>query len=99
MARLLRQAEVRAVDLLRSHRADLDGLVDLLLEQETVDGSQVYRITGREDRSHDPSADIAAPHRAASSGVALQKSASVNIAIAVSPAPETSNTSRALVGM
>jgi cell division protease FtsH len=69
VARLLRQAEVRAVDLLRSHRADLDGLVDLLLEQETVDGSQVYRITGRQDRSHDPSAEIAAPHRAASTGV------------------------------
>jgi cell division protease FtsH len=51
VSRLLRQAEVRAVDLLRSHRADLDGLVDLLLEKETVNGSDVYRLTGRPDRS------------------------------------------------
>jgi cell division protease FtsH len=51
VGRLLRQAEVRAVDLLRSHRADLDGLVDLLLEKETVDGSEVYRLAGRPDRS------------------------------------------------
>jgi cell division protease FtsH len=53
---LLRQAEVRAVDLLRSHRQDLDGLVDLLLERETVDGSDVYRLVGRPDRSQIPSA-------------------------------------------
>jgi len=52
---LLRQAEVRAVDLLRSHRQDLDGLVDLLLERETVDGSDVYRLAGRPDRSQVPS--------------------------------------------
>jgi cell division protease FtsH len=65
VARLLRQAEVRAVDLLRSHREDLDSLVDLLLEQETADGSQVYRIVGRQDRSDDPSAAVEAPHRAA----------------------------------
>jgi cell division protease FtsH len=51
VSRLLRQAEVRAVDLLRSHRAELDALVDLLLERETVDGTEVYRLAGRPDRS------------------------------------------------
>jgi cell division protease FtsH len=51
VSRMLRQAEVRAVDLLRSHRADLDALVDVLLEKETVNGSEVYRLAGRPDRS------------------------------------------------
>jgi cell division protease FtsH len=52
VSRLLRQAEQRAIELLKGHRAELDALVSLLLEQETVDGTQVYRIAGRPDRSH-----------------------------------------------
>jgi cell division protease FtsH len=55
VSKLLRQAEVRSVDLLRSHREDLDALVNLLLERETVDGSDVYRLAGRPDRSKAPS--------------------------------------------
>jgi cell division protease FtsH len=51
VSKLLREAEERAVDLLRTHRSELDGLVDLLLEKETVDGSDVYRLAGRPDRS------------------------------------------------
>jgi cell division protease FtsH len=51
VARLLRQAEQRAVELLKDHRAELDALASLLLEEETVDGSQVYRLAGRPDRS------------------------------------------------
>jgi cell division protease FtsH len=47
VSRLLRDAEVRATDLLRSHRMQLDGLVNLLLDRETVDGSDVYRLAGR----------------------------------------------------
>jgi cell division protease FtsH len=68
VARLLRQAEVRAVDLLRSHREELDGLVQLLLEKETVDGSDVYRLAGRPDRSQTPSPSMleVAPHAAES---------------------------------
>jgi cell division protease FtsH len=68
VARLLRQAEVRAVDLLRSHRDELDGLVRLLLEKETVDGSDVYRLAGRPDRSQAPSPAMleVAPHAAES---------------------------------
>jgi cell division protease FtsH len=64
VARLLRQAEVRAVDLLKTHRADLDALVDLLLEKETVDGSDVYRLAGRPDKSRSLSAPpvSVAPH-------------------------------------
>jgi cell division protease FtsH len=47
VARLLREAEQSAVALIRSHRAELDQLVSLLIENETVDGAEVYRIVGR----------------------------------------------------
>jgi cell division protease FtsH len=55
VSRLLRQAEERAVELLKAHRPELDALVGLLLEKETVDGSDVYRLAGRPDRSTAPS--------------------------------------------
>jgi cell division protease FtsH len=51
VSRLLREAEERAVELLKAHRAELDALVGELLEKETVDGSDVYRLTGQPDRS------------------------------------------------
>jgi len=51
VSRLLRDAETRAVDLLMSHRNELDALTGLLLEKETVDGTDVYRMAGRPDRS------------------------------------------------
>jgi cell division protease FtsH len=51
VARLLRQAEERATELLNEHRSQLDSLVSLLLEMETVSGSDVYRLTGQPDRS------------------------------------------------
>ncbi|WP_037972660.1 ATP-dependent zinc metalloprotease FtsH [Streptomyces sp. NRRL WC-3742] len=44
VARLLRHAERRAVDLLREHRAQLDELARLLEERETVDGAVVLEI-------------------------------------------------------
>jgi cell division protease FtsH len=56
VSRLLRQAEERAVELLKAHRSELDSLVDLLLVRETVDGSDVYRLAGRPDRAASPSA-------------------------------------------
>jgi cell division protease FtsH len=51
VSRLLREAEERATELLKEHRSQLDSLVDLLLEMETVDGADVYRLTGQPDRS------------------------------------------------
>jgi cell division protease FtsH len=33
------------------HRPEPDALVDLLLERETVDGSDLYRLADRRDRS------------------------------------------------
>ncbi len=59
VARLLRDAEQTATDLLRSHRSELHELVDLLMERETVDGSDVYRIAGRPEPGTRPE-DVAA---------------------------------------
>ncbi len=47
VARLLREAEQRAVEVLKAHRDALDALVQLLIANETVDGSQVYALAGR----------------------------------------------------
>jgi cell division protease FtsH len=54
VSKLLREAEDRASGLLRTHRSELDALVDLLLVRETVGGSDVYRLAGRPDRSASP---------------------------------------------
>ncbi len=51
VSRLLRQAEERAIELLKDHRRELDSLVSELLEMETVDGTTVYRLAGQPDRS------------------------------------------------
>jgi cell division protease FtsH len=65
VSRLLREAEERAVALLRGHREQLDALVTLLLERETVDGSDVYRLAGVADKSAHPGATtMAEPTRA-----------------------------------
>ncbi|MFD5320911.1 ATP-dependent zinc metalloprotease FtsH [Streptomyces sp. NPDC127098] len=50
VARLVREAEHRAVELLRGHRAALDRLADLLVARETVDGAVVLDIL----REHGP---------------------------------------------
>ena len=57
----------RAVDLIRAHRAELEQLVELLLDQETVDGEAVYRIVGMPvpDAERTPG-DRAGPGRPAS---------------------------------
>jgi cell division protease FtsH len=47
VARLLREAEERARALLDEHRAQLDRLIELLLEQETIEGAAVYDLVGR----------------------------------------------------
>jgi len=71
VARLLREAEQSAVALIRGHRAELGRLVSLLLEKETVDGEDVYRIVGRAMPVHRPTdALVMAPHMAAAPLVA-----------------------------
>jgi cell division protease FtsH len=66
VSKLLRQAEERAVNLLSTHRSELEALVTLLLERETVDGSDVYRLAGQPDRSASLSMPpvMVAPHPA-----------------------------------
>jgi len=68
VSKLLRDAEDRAINLLQTHRPELNSLVDLLLERETVDGHDVYRLAGRPDRSAGLAAPavVMAPHAASS---------------------------------
>ncbi|HEY7275412.1 MAG TPA: ATP-dependent zinc metalloprotease FtsH [Trebonia sp.] len=68
VSKMVRQAEERAVNLLTTHRSELESLVTLLLEKETVDGSDVYRLAGQPDRSVSLSAPpvMVAPHPAGS---------------------------------
>ncbi len=47
VARFVKQAEVRATELLTSHRAELDQVVQLLMEKETIDGSDLLAIIDR----------------------------------------------------
>jgi cell division protease FtsH len=47
VARLLREAEGRARGLLAGHRDQLDRLTELLLERETIDGTDVDQVLGR----------------------------------------------------
>ncbi|MBV9380415.1 MAG: cell division protein FtsH, partial [Streptosporangiaceae bacterium] len=68
VSKLLREAEERAKELLSQHRPEFDALVALLLEKETVNGSDVYRLAGRPDRSSAAPTDATmAPRRAAAS--------------------------------
>jgi cell division protease FtsH len=46
VAGLLREAEATATKLLRDHRDALNRVIDLLLERETIDGSELDVITG-----------------------------------------------------
>jgi cell division protease FtsH len=81
VSRLLREAEEHAADLLRAHRGELEQLVDLLLEAETVDGEAVYRLVGLPVPTHGadqtvaprrpaltPGAAASAPHPPAAAG-------------------------------
>ncbi|MGH3184806.1 MAG: hypothetical protein ACRDOE_23260, partial [Streptosporangiaceae bacterium] len=74
VSRLLREAEERAIAVLKEHRSQLDSLVSLLLEVETVDGSEVYRLTGQPDRSSTvppvPVTTTVGARRAAATGAA-----------------------------
>jgi cell division protease FtsH len=73
VARLLREAEETAVGLIRAHRPELDQLVSLLLEHETVDGSAVYRIVGKPVPGHRGPRELAiAPYAAPSARAAAR---------------------------
>lgn len=63
VARLLREAERHATDLLSRHRVQLRELADLLLRRETVDGSVVYGLLGIQPPSARPAGETIAPRR------------------------------------
>jgi cell division protease FtsH len=67
VSRLLREAEETALGLIREHRKELNALTNLLLEQETVDGEQVYSLAGRPMPENRQDAKEIAPARAAAS--------------------------------
>src|SRR5690606_1085427 len=46
VAHIVRAAEATALDLLREHEQELQKLIDMLLEEETVDGARVYELVG-----------------------------------------------------
>ncbi len=70
VARLLREAEQSAVALIGAHRSELDDLVSLLLETETVDGAEVYRIVGKPVPTGHTDELTIVPHGASSVGQA-----------------------------
>src|SRR5450759_4747557 len=51
VARLLREAEASATAVLRGQRDALGRVVDLLLERETIDGSELAAIAANSDPS------------------------------------------------
>jgi cell division protease FtsH len=75
--RMLREAEQRAVDLLKTHRDELGKLADLLVREETVDGSVVYQIVGKPAPATPPGDEMPlAPPRAAATRADQQDVAS-----------------------
>jgi cell division protease FtsH len=66
VGKLLREAEDRATTMLGEHRDALDRLTELLLERETVDGTDVDGVLGRIPGQHQPIG--ATGHAAATDG-------------------------------
>jgi len=72
IARILRQQEERAIELLSRHRGGLDAVARSLLERETLDGSEVGRLvdTAYGRPVHDD-ATLAARHFTSNNGMGL----------------------------
>ena len=93
VSRLVREAEQTAVTLIRTHQRDLDRLADLLVEKETVDGAEVYRLLGLSVPEHQPEGREIAPGRAAAAGVpAAASSASTHNASTHSTSTHSTST-------
>jgi cell division protease FtsH len=67
VARMLREAEERAIGVLKEHRSVLDELVQHLVDKETVDGTEVYALAHRPVPSGGEGITVA-PGRAAEVG-------------------------------
>ena len=95
VSRLVREAEQTAVTLIRTHQGDLDRLADLLVEKETVDGAEVYRLLGLAVPEHQPEGQAIAPGRAAAATAvppAAVPAASTNSAGTNSPGTQAAGT-------
>ncbi len=65
VARILHEAEQRAIAIVTAHRDVLDQLVVLLVANETVDGAVVYQLAGRSEPAGAGSVTVAPDHRRA----------------------------------
>lgn len=65
VAKMLRDAEQRAIAILKEHHDVLDSLVELLIANETIDGSEVYALAGRPEPTVTGAGVTMAPDRAA----------------------------------
>ena len=83
VARLLREAEESAVATIRAHHYELGQLVSLLLETETVDGAEVYRIVGRPVPERRPDELTIVPHAATATTAKPRSGAPAPRAVAV----------------
>ena len=86
VARLLREAEARATELLQTHRAELGRLVELLLDQETVSGAAVYRLAGVPVPTDTSGGTTMAPRRVAAAVSITRPHASVTKGLEQAPA-------------
>jgi cell division protease FtsH len=77
VARLLREAEASATELLLEHRETLDRVVALLLERETVDAKDLAAISGIPER-HTGRDQVWAPRAAAMAPAQLRSKRSRN---------------------
>jgi len=80
VSRLLREAEQRATAVLTEHRDVLDKVAQLLIANETVDGSEIYALAGRPEPAAAAAGMTMAPDRAvaaarASAGAGSAKAA------------------------
>ncbi|MGA7835752.1 MAG: ATP-dependent zinc metalloprotease FtsH [Acidimicrobiales bacterium] len=73
VARMLREAEQRAIGILTDHRDAIDALVALLVENETVDGSMVYKIAGRDEPTGEGGVTMAPDRTPQAAGAAHAK--------------------------
>jgi cell division protease FtsH len=89
VSRLLREAETRAVNLLKNHEPQLDQLANLLLEQETVGGEDVYKLLGLTPPARIDDAPTVAPNRAVADGQPVATGSQHTAQHTAAPATET----------
>jgi cell division protease FtsH len=93
VSKLLREAEQRAIGVLRDHRDVLDRVVQLLVANETVDGSQIYALAGRPVPAGAPGVTMAPGGRAAAAS-ATSLAASASSAVGAAGDPRETNDSK-----